>query len=282
MKEKIRAWFSLPDCHNLRFTDFRMADDVQKNQQLIGLNAQLKVSDQTMLTELGYDWEQEQKRMIEEIYFQNYLNDLRAKGSAKTQGEASVISFNYQNKVQDLATKAQAQAHKRALEFTYGTANKLPEYSPQNQYGGQEAGLAENLANENAPADMNAPADPNASPGTQDPAQAAQQATTQAGNAMDAAQEQVVPGADQTVQGLDDMQGRVSRMATQLANMPPQEAKTAIQEIVSKFPDFGSQLNRKYNELVAGVVQTSNAPQDGGVNMAPMPEKGMPRRAGAV
>jgi len=102
LKDRIRTWDNLPNITGIRFTDFRMADDVQRNQQLIGLNAQGKISDDTMLTELGYDFEQEQQKLISEAQFKNYLMDIQTKGSAKSQGEAQVIQTNYQKKINDL------------------------------------------------------------------------------------------------------------------------------------------------------------------------------------
>lgn len=263
MKDKLRAWFDLPDCDDLRFTDFRMADDVQKNQQLIGLNAQFKVSDQTMLTELGYDWDQEQKRMIEEVYFQNYLNDLRAKGSAKTQGEASLISFNYQNKVQEIAQKAQAAAQRRVREFTYGMPNKLEDQMPQNQFGGQEE-------------QAGAMGPEGGMPGAED------QAMEGGEQAMEMAQDQVDPGPDQTIEGVSDVDQRVERMASQLTQMDPQQAQMAIQEINGKFPELGQAINKRYNELQSGLGAPAQG-EEGGVNMNPLPEKGgVPRRQGGV
>lgn len=136
IKDKIRIWAGLPDLDSVRFADFRMADDIQRNQQLIGLNAQFKVSDQTLLTELGYDYDQEIKKMIEEIYLQNYLQDLRAKAGARTQGEASVIQFNYQQKIQELAAKAQAAAGDRMM----GALNNGQQQPGQEAGGAQQGG----------------------------------------------------------------------------------------------------------------------------------------------
>ena len=278
MKDKIRAWFDVPNCDDLRFSDFRMADDVQKNQQLIGLNAQFKVSDQTMLTELGYDWDQEQKRMIEEVYFQNYLNDLRSKGAAKSQGEASLISFNYQNKVQDMAEKAQAAAQKRVRDFTYGTPNKINEQLPQNQFGGQEEQSAE------AQNTM-------AAPGTMPPMGAEEEGTEQAMEGGERATEQAEEMRDptgqgaETVDGTNDVDSRVERMASQLTQMDPNQAQMAIQEISGKYPELGQAINKRYNVLRSQqMTEEQGVPggEQGGVNMDPLPEQAMPRRQGAV
>jgi len=115
-KEKIRFYLQIPDIESMRFADFRMADDVQRNQQVIGLNAQGKLSDDTMMTELGFDFEAEQKKLIEEAFFKNYLMDIQLKGQARSQGESSIVTYNYQQKVQEMAEKAQQSAQKRALE----------------------------------------------------------------------------------------------------------------------------------------------------------------------
>jgi hypothetical protein len=101
-KNKVRIWLSYPNCKDIRFSDFRMADDVQRNQQLIGLNAQGKVSDQTLLSELGYDWDQEMQKIIAETEVKNYLVGLQTKGSARSQGEAQIIQANYQKKMQEV------------------------------------------------------------------------------------------------------------------------------------------------------------------------------------
>lgn len=113
IKDKVRVWLNCPDVEGIKFSDFRMADDIQKNQQLIGLNAQGKVSDQTMLTELGYNFEEEVKKRLEEIHIQNFMNDLLARGQARSQGESQIIGFNFQQKLQELSEKAQNVAQEK-------------------------------------------------------------------------------------------------------------------------------------------------------------------------
>lgn len=108
IKDKLRVWMGLPDIHSIRMADFRMADDVQRNQQLIGLNAQGKVSDHTLLSELGFDFEQEMRKMMEESYAKSHLGEVQGKSNARTQGEAQLVQFNYQQRMQELAAEAQA------------------------------------------------------------------------------------------------------------------------------------------------------------------------------
>ena len=113
IKDKVRAWVNYPDVQEMYFADFRMADDIQKNQQLIGLNAAGKVSDQTLLTELGYDFNDEVKRRLEEIHIQNFMQNLITQGQAKSQGEANLISMNYQDRMNEISQKGQQAAQEK-------------------------------------------------------------------------------------------------------------------------------------------------------------------------
>ncbi|NDC22532.1 MAG: hypothetical protein EBZ49_00155 [Proteobacteria bacterium] len=232
IKNKIRVWQNLPDLEEIRFADFRMADDVQRNQQLIGLNASFKVSDQTLLTELGFDYDQEIKKMVEEVYLQNYLNDMRAKASARSQGESQLIQYNYQNKIQELAQKAQEK-----VQQTMPQMDQMEQQAPQ---GWQQAM-------------------PEALPQQGDP----------------------------STQGVEqDIKVRVRRWANKLMNFAPTEARTAINELKSKMPDIGSAVEQEYNALTAAETQGGGKSMDNAKsvmpNMAPLPEKGAPTRAGMV
>lgn len=113
----------LPKPKSVKFSDFRMADDIQRNQQLIGLNAQKKISDQTMLTELGYDYEQEKKKMIEEAYLESHIEEIRQKGAARASGESMMIQNNYQKRMQELAQQAQAKAQARVSQMGFNQVN---------------------------------------------------------------------------------------------------------------------------------------------------------------
>lgn len=219
IKRKIRVWMSLPDCKNLHFADFRMADDVQKNQQLIGLNAQGKVSDQTLLTELGYDYDEEVKKRIEEIYVANYLMDLQSKGNAKSQGESQVIQFNYQQKIQELAQKAQADAEAKMKSSASAVAPAGE--SPDEVIAGQD--------------------------GVGSGAQPSGGVTSQASEFAQAS------GREGTAP-VDQVESKVQSWASQLAKLDPNQARLTIAEIKMKMPDIGAKLEQAYSQLVAGTV----------------------------
>jgi hypothetical protein len=241
IKDKIRIWLNYPDIENIDFADFRMADDIQRNQQIIGLNAQLKVSDQTMLTELGYNWEQEQKKMIEEAHFQNFVNDIRAKASAKTQGEAGVISFNYQQKINELAQKAQAEAQRKA--------EALGLQAP----GGQQVMPSDP---QQGAIDQAPPPQMNYGSGWENMVAPPVQPPSQQTNAQ----------IDQEVEM--DLSGRAERFANKLVQFPPFEAKAALIKLKAKMPDFGTMVEKVYNQSLMQAVEPEG-------NMEKMPESAM-------
>lgn len=245
IKNKLRIWMTLPDCKKMKFADFRMADDIQKNQQLIGLNAQGKVSDQTLLTELGYDYDQEIKKMLEEIYVKNYMMDLQSKGGAKSQGEAQLIQFNYQQKLQELTNKAQEEAQKKI----------------------HEVGEMTQLGNEQMMLDQAAPGQEALPPG--------QEAHPSGG--MEAPSE-LQPGVPAPPNPQEMIDTKVNSWANQLAGIDPGRARMTIAEIKMKMPDIGSALERAYGSIIG---QGAN-PAAGQVDMSPLPEQRAPRRQGAV
>lgn len=266
IKDDIRIWMGYPNVERLRFADFRMADDVQRNQQLIGMNAQGKVSDQTMLTELGYDYDQEIKKKIEEIYIANYLGDLQAKGAAKTQGEAQIISTNYQEKIQELAAQAQQNLQAKGL---------IPTAPDPNAPQGSDPNAQQPQGDPNAQAQAQAPlALP---PGEPQPSGGGDQSEFQAPGAAaasgQAASAPNAPGADQAGQ----IAAFVDKWAKQLLKLSPQEARLAIVDLKKQMLPVGQKVEQAYMQLTAaqggatGAVSTEP-------NMNPLPEKGAPMR----
>lgn len=275
LKDKLRTWLNITDLKDIRFADFRMADDIQRNQQLIGLNAQRKVSDQTLLTELGYDYDSEVKKLIEEQYVQNYLMDLQSKAGARSQGEASLIQFNYQQTLQELGERAQERAQERA----------------------EQLGI---------PGPLDQPMDPNAPGGGMGaaPGQPGMAGDQQAGNGAGGGQAQGVGGASGALAGAgggasgkgqkavdQQIQSKVDSWARQLMSMTPGEAALTLSEVKQKMPEIGQQIETRMNQLKAeGAGEAPGAmpapvqggAPDAGVDMTPMPEQKTPRRQGAV
>jgi len=255
ISHKIRIWSGLPALKTMRFADFRMADDIQRNQQLIGLNAQGKVSDQTLLTELGYDYDHEVKKRIEEIYVNNYLTDLQSKGSAKAQGEASIIQQNYSAKVQELAAAAQKEMQekmqKEQAEGVPRVQSGLGEDSPDTVGQMQPSGGMDQMSE-------------------------FQTAAQQQGQQQERAG--AVAGQEQQPQPVDQqVDTRVQTWARKLSQMPPAEAQQTLAEIRIKLPDVAQAIEAQYKMIAVGQSGPNLE-----VNMDPLPQQRAPRRAGFV
>ncbi|KKN98602.1 hypothetical protein LCGC14_0147140 [marine sediment metagenome] len=99
--ERVHVYLGWPSV-STRMTDFKMADDLQKKQILITLNASQKISDHALLDEFGFDYD-EQSAMLEDelkkkLHFRKVENDI----NAMLQGQSMLIQQRYQQKLQEL------------------------------------------------------------------------------------------------------------------------------------------------------------------------------------
>ena len=90
-----------------RFDRFRMADDLQRSMFFFQLNQANKVSDRTMLEEVGLDFSRETERMDEELDKQLHTQRKMQVAGADIQGEAQLHTARYAAKAQALQMKAQ-------------------------------------------------------------------------------------------------------------------------------------------------------------------------------
>lgn len=285
IKDKIRIFLRKPDVRRLRFMDFKMADDIQRIQQLISLNAQRKVSDETLLTELGLDYEKETKKIISEIKVQNEMQDMMAQAQAKSSGEAQITSWNYQQKIQELTTKAQEEMNKdmnnQNIDPETGEVISDPNAGP---YANEQSGLGL----------------PGGGGQAAPPAQGAEAAQGQAEYESTQTGQQV-PGAQPTTDASGqnmymDVEKMADNYASKLAQMEPGERLRMLTQIKSQMPEFGMLVEKKMNQLIAEGATTATGggnptpgmgnsgqteSQAGKVNMDAMPEKGAPRRGGS-
>jgi len=273
MKKKIQLFLKIPGAKKVRFLDFKMADDIQRIQQLIGLNAQRKVSDETLLTELGLDYEKETKKIIEEIQVQNKIQDLMAKSQSKTSGEAQIISYNYQQKIQELQQKLLDKQNANtppgqnefAPQTAPGMSNEQSGLVPQQLPPGQEGQVAQTTQSQNTMA-----------PGYQD----------QTGQDMAGAGPSMSEGGQ--AQYLD-IHKTIKTWASKLSKMEPGEQMRMLAQIKQQMPAFGQEVEKALQMELAqsapgaaggGSAGQSN-PTGTQVNMNAMPEKGAPTRAGS-
>src|SRR5579859_389323 len=108
VKDRVRLYLDLPNV-KISFTDFKMADDVQRKQLVIQLNAANKISDHTLLMELGFDYDGEQKAVQRETEDRNRIQAMMMKAQTQAQGEAQIEQAKYQVRSQQAYNEA-AQA----------------------------------------------------------------------------------------------------------------------------------------------------------------------------
>ena len=253
IKNKVKVFMRYPDIRKLRFMDFKMADDIQRIQQIVSLNAQNKVSDETMLTEFGLDYEKEVKKRIKEIQVQNEIQDLMMRSQAKSSGEAQIINWNYQQKLQELQRDAMEKEQKRLGHQPHPDAGVMG--SEQSELG-QEPGMAH---------------------GDQMPQDEAEYLDQQ-GNP--------VPGAGPVETGGQveymDVHRLVRRWAEKLVKLEPQTMGKMLSQIKAQNPQFGAQVEKEIQRMLGESPegeQPEGSPQE--ASMEAMPEKGAPRRGGS-
>ena len=268
ISEKVSVFLRYPKANKLRFLDFKMADHVQKRQQLLALNSQRKVSDETLLTEFGLDYDKEKKKILAEQGFQNELQDLMARAQAKTSGESQIISYNYQEKMQELQRKSMLKQQESnpamALE---GEQSQL--MAPGQQGGQQEAQPGQDGSQ--------------ASPAPGDSGQALSQ-----GNYSDAQGGSVPGGAPGQTAGGDtsylDIHKTVKSWANKLINMDENEQRRMLMQVKQQMPQFGEMVEKVLNDLkasaanenVPGATGAGLTPADTGVSMKPQSEQKAP------
>jgi len=250
VKDRIRLYLDLPNV-KLSFTDFKMADDLQRKQLVIQLNAANKISDHTLLMELGFDYDGEQKAVQRETEDRNRIQAMMMKAQTQAQGEAQIEQAKYQARSQ--------QAYNEAAQ-----AAGLPVQDPNAPPG---AG---------APASGGAPAGggtPGGAPDLGADAQMAQQAAQQ----QAAQQPASVPGEAGAQAGGQVIALDASRIAkdwaNRLAKLPPVQQQQALGELRRKMPNMANLVMQILSTLGPG--QTAGQAADGN---RPLPQMKPPQR----
>jgi hypothetical protein len=115
-KNMIRDRFDLPDV-SLRFSDFKMADDIQKKQLVMQLNAAQKISTKTLYEELGFDPGKMVDEIKAELSEQAEMNEQMTKDQARAQGEALLIQTLYQGKSQGVMAEQQVYSQEKQKDL---------------------------------------------------------------------------------------------------------------------------------------------------------------------
>lgn len=97
--DRISRFFKLTKI-DIKFADFKMADDIQLKQMLGNLVSAQKLSLQSYIQEFGYNLDNEQKQIFKETEFTNKLQKMQLLAQAEAQSEALMVSSRAQTKAQ--------------------------------------------------------------------------------------------------------------------------------------------------------------------------------------
>lgn len=270
-KNRVRLYLGYPDV-DIGFTEFKMADDIQRKQIVIQLNAANKISDHTMLTELGFDYDDELKMIEKEAEQRNRIQSMTMKAQTEAQGESSIIQARYQ-----------ARAQEAFQEAAGASAGGQPgmEGQAQNDIQGNGGPMVEG----GAPGQPPGPGQPMA--GGPDQLAQDQQMAQQAAQQQAAQQQAGVVGAAGTQAGGTDVEGQggqvvqldAAKVAKQWANriskMEQGQRMQVLNELRSKMPNMARLVQQLLSQMAPGATAGDVADQQ-----KPLPQAAPPRRAG--
>lgn len=257
LKGKLRIYLSLPDIE-IGFTEFKMADDIQRKQMVLQLNAAQKISDRTLLTESGFDMDIENDNTKREVIERGKIQAAQMKAQAEAQGEAGVIQAKSQAQAQEASYKANQQWQEKVQAETGVDPAQQQLQAEQQEDGGGGAGDA----SANQVADQEA-----ASQGAM--GNAARQESPVAGQSQDQSKQ-----TGGKVLNLD-MDKMAQRAAAKLAKMPPTERTQAMSELQKQMPNYARIVAQYLSQVSAGGTVS-----DHDNKMKPHPQHSAPRREG--
>jgi len=276
-KNRIQLYLGLPDV-DIGFTEFKMADDIQRKQIVIQLNAANKISDHTMLTELGFDYDDELKMIEKETEQRNRIQALVQKAQTEAQGEAQILSAKYQARAQEAFQEAQGamsggqpglegQGQDQASAQQAAQEGGQPQQAPQQGQPPQEGQGGQQQPQEGA------------SPATsaelaEDQQMAAQAAQGQAAQVQ--AQEvgatgQSAGGGGQVVEM--DASKIAKQWANRLAQMPQAQRDQVLAELRQRMPNMARLVEQLLTQMGPGGTAADAADK-----MRPNPQVAPPRR----
>jgi hypothetical protein len=104
--KKISLFMGWPEVA-LHFTDFKMADDLQRKQLYLNLAQLNKISDRTLLDEFELDYSSERQQVEEQFRYDSEYQKQTMVAQAEAQGEAGLVTARYQAKMQEAQMGAQ-------------------------------------------------------------------------------------------------------------------------------------------------------------------------------
>jgi len=267
-KNKLQLYLGLPDV-DIGFTEFKMADDIQRKQIVIQLNAANKISDHTMLTELGFDYDDEISMIEKETEQRNRIQALTQKAQTEAQGEAQILQAKYQARAQEAFQEAQGaqSGGQQGMEGqAQDQASAKGDAPPQQQDGApqqegqtpqqgeqpQQATSSENLAKD------------------QQMAQQAAQQQASSGQAQVAGEAGTQSGGGKVISM--DPASVAKKAANKLSKMPKQEQEKHLSELRQDMPSMARLVEQLLRQMSQG--ETAGDVAD---KMKPLPQAAPPR-----
>lgn len=274
-KNKIQLYLGLPDI-DIGFTEFKMADDIQRKQIVIQLNAANKISDHTMLTELGFDYDDEISMIEKESEQRNRIQSLTQKAQTEAQGEAQILQAKYQARAQEAFQEAQGAAsggqpgQEGQAQDQASAQGGAPQQVPQE--GQQQAQPQEGGQQQQQQQQQAAPTSTEGQADQQMAEQAAQQQASegQAAAAGDTGtQAGGAPAGD--VHELDA--SKIAKTwANKISKMPPRQRDEVLADIRKRMPSMARLVEQLLRQMNQG--ETAG---DVGDKMKPLSQAAPPR-----
>jgi hypothetical protein len=275
-KTRIRLYLGMPDV-DIGFTEFKMADDIQRKQIVIQLNAANKISDHTMLTELGFDYDDELKMIEKEAEQRNRIQSMTMKAQTEAQGEASIIQARYQARAQEAFAEAQGTMSGGQPGMEGQAQNDVQGGAPAVAPGAVPPGQEGAAAPQGAPQQGGAPSPEQMAQDQQMAQDAAQQqaAQQQAGVAGQAGTQ---AGGQETsnVHQLDAAKV-AQQWANKISKMEPAQRMQVLNELRSKMPNMGRLVEQILSQMTPGATAGDVREQQ-----KPLPQAAPPRRRGGL
>lgn len=98
--DRVRIYLGIPAPKTIKFSDFKMADDIQKLQLLINMASSNKLDWETLQKELGFDPEVIKKKLEEQMLFDSKLQEIQSVRQAEAQNKAQQVQMRFQSQLQ--------------------------------------------------------------------------------------------------------------------------------------------------------------------------------------
>jgi hypothetical protein len=261
--KQVAAFMGWPEV-NVRFKPFKMADDLQRKAFDFQLNQMGKLSDTTLLAGSDYSAEDENAIMLKETDSRLEATKKQQIATAQVQGEAQLVMAKFQVKAQQLAQQAQmapaAPGEPGGPEA--GGMGGTPGGQP-----GEPVALPPELQIQGIDGQPLQGQRPQVGPSPGD-------FLASVGSQLSAGQKMPTTNGVQSSLNVD-LPTLAMQQAQQLAAMPPDQQKLALDNLKAQSPELADLVAQYLKQMGGAQNGASKGPQ---VDMRPLPNKLPPRR----